>query len=229
MAARPDHPTSEIDRLSRIIQDRPLFGETKLVAIDGRGGAGKSSLAKLLKARMQNSKVVSVDDFPCSPEEHPFHPSGTQTEISFSRLINEVLTPLKEGREARFRKRSWWSTNLDKLHEEQQIVPGGLVFIEGCFSLRYELRDYYDLRIWIECNLKEALQRSISRDGEEIRYHYDETMILLNCVKSQGDDTSKVRDSISSTNDYHGLSGHLSFNSGQAVTNRIYSIEKVSS
>ncbi|WP_370541796.1 hypothetical protein [Alicyclobacillus sp. SO9] len=49
-------------------------------------------------------------------------------------------------------------------------VPlGGIVIVEGVYSLRKELFDQYDLSIWIDCPRDVRLSRGLERDGEEAR------------------------------------------------------------
>jgi uridine kinase len=57
----------EKDSLNKIIQDveaknRPNGLPVKIIAIDGRGGAGKSTLADKL-AKELNAEVLHIDDF----------------------------------------------------------------------------------------------------------------------------------------------------------------------
>ena len=53
----------DLDALTNAISATVPGSTTKLVAIDGRGGAGKSSLACELADRLDNATVVAVDDF----------------------------------------------------------------------------------------------------------------------------------------------------------------------
>lgn len=54
---------------------------------------------------------------------------------------------------------------------------------------------------------------------------YDETMLLLNCIKKDPD-TTKVANCIANTNDYQGFSGKFSFAGGQTVKNRVIAIKE---
>lgn len=44
--------------------------------------------------------------------------------------------------------------------------PEGTVIIEGCYSTRDELREYYDFTIWVDCPREQRLVRGLERDGE---------------------------------------------------------------
>ena len=75
-------PSQVYRRILECIDTCPTRGATKFVAIDGRGGSGKSYLAAQLMSIDPSLKLLSVDDFPCRDEEYPFHPTGVQTRIS---------------------------------------------------------------------------------------------------------------------------------------------------
>ena len=98
-------PSLSLSQMLTAIERTPAASETKLVAIDGRGGSGKSSLAEALSRSRLAAQVVHVDDFPFRTSEYPFHPSGTQTRVNLDRLITEVLLPLRAGRRAVLRSR----------------------------------------------------------------------------------------------------------------------------
>ncbi len=159
-----------IDTLSYILErinQTPAKGRTKLIAIDGRGGSGKSSLAKLLLEASPDFQLLSVDAFPCLPTEHPFDPSGTQTHINWKRLLDEALLPLIHGEDANFIRTPWWRGQA--IGPSETVRAGGTVIVEGCYSLLRHLRDRYDLTIWVECQVETAIENAIKRDGEEIR------------------------------------------------------------
>lgn len=153
------------------IHSSPQKGATKLVALDGRGGSGKSQLARQLMMLDSRLKLIELDVFPCSPSEHPYHRTGTQTRLNTDRLQFEALIPLRDGKPASFQVTFWWET-----HETGSIIsvpPGGTVLVEGCYSLLTELRMFYDYSVWVECPASEAMERAIARDGENIRLQWE--------------------------------------------------------
>lgn len=150
-------------------------GETKLVAIDGRGGSGKSFLAAKLVALHPTWSILPVDDFPCPPKKYPFHSQGTQTRIDFERLRDEGLSPLLRGKDARYLRTPWWKSQ--EIGPMQEVSAGGTVIVEGCYSLLPDLRDYYDLKIWIECDIEHAIEKALLRDGADIRQIWEEVYV----------------------------------------------------
>lgn len=75
-------------------------------------------------------------------------------------MRDQVLTPLGEGRDARYQRYDWASDNLQEWHD---IPVGGIVIIEGVYSLRQELRGFHDLRIWVDCPKAAYLARGLER------------------------------------------------------------------
>jgi uridine kinase len=122
---------------------------TRLVGIDGAGGAGKSTLAATL-----SDKIVSTDDFVTAPWEW----------YDFERLRREVIEPLQRGEPARYQRMDWTDGELKDWHV---VEPGGVVVIEGVAALDVSLRDAYDHRIWVETPREICFRRGLERDGED--------------------------------------------------------------
>ena len=57
--------------------------------------------------------------------------------------------------------------------EWHDVSTGGIVIIEGVFSIRNELASFYDVRIWVETPEGVCLERGYARDGEEGRELWD--------------------------------------------------------
>jgi uridine kinase len=132
------------------------------VAIDGRGGSGKTRLVRQLVALDPSLKRLPLDHFPCRADEHPFHPSGVQTRISCARVL-ETLRSLTQNMAAVYERTFWWHTDRDSA--TLQIEPGGTVLVEGSYALLKDLRPLLDFAIWIECPPALALARALAREA----------------------------------------------------------------
>jgi uridine kinase len=131
-----------------------------LVAIDGPGGAGKSTLAALLTSHLGDATVVPTDDFAASDD-----PLGW-----WRRMRDDVIEPIAEGRGARFRRRDFLSGQL----LEWVTVPAARVtIVEGVSSSRREWSDRLCFRIWVETPREERLRRGLERDGVDARALWD--------------------------------------------------------
>jgi uridine kinase len=152
-------------------------GRTALVAIDGGGGAGKSSLAKKLEAHLTAAdlpvSIVEVDDF-FLPLGHrspaPSSENAIGSDFDWLRLRDQVLNPLRHGRPARYGRYDWAT---DEVKEQREVLPHGVVIVEGVYSSRRELADLYDFRVWVECSRDLRLSRGLARDGEGARRRWE--------------------------------------------------------
>ncbi|MEV6244248.1 hypothetical protein [Lentzea sp. NPDC051838] len=160
MRLRPGEPEASgwrVERLSEVVRrlrEPAPAGRPVLVAIDGRGGAGKSSLAERLRAVVAASAVVHTDDVAWNHAY--FDWSGL--------LIENIVKPLHRGEAVEFRPRAW----------VEHHRPGGIrvaagtdvVWIEGTGIIREELVPWFDASIWVQGDLDEQERRLVVRDGD---------------------------------------------------------------
>jgi len=131
-----------------------------LIAIDGPGGAGKSTFAELIKKEIPLFDVVKMDDFYLPSAErgskgyHNFH---------VEKLVEEVITPFMNDEAIKYSKYNWIE---DKI-EGEYTVSGNYLIIEGVYSTSDQLKDYYDKKIWVDCHRDIRLHRGLVRDGEK--------------------------------------------------------------
>jgi len=125
-------------------------GGLVLVGIGGRGGAGKSTLARAVP----DAEIVSTDEF--------WDGEG----FDIPRLRREVVEPLSDGRPAQFASYDWTER---RRRGSRTVQPEGIVVVEGVCALHRTLRDAYAVRIWVEAPADVRLTRGLARDGEEAR------------------------------------------------------------
>ncbi|HZU66539.1 MAG TPA: AAA family ATPase [Ktedonobacteraceae bacterium] len=136
---------------------------TRIIAIDGPGGAGKSSFAEQLSQQLGNAPILHTDDF--ASWENPLN--------WWPRLLRQVLEPLSHNETARYQRYDWVTKRLAEWHE---IQPAGYLLLEGVSSSREAFRPYLTFSIWIETPRQERLQRGLQRDGEAARPQWEEWM-----------------------------------------------------
>ncbi|WP_319633404.1 uridine kinase family protein [Paenibacillus psychroresistens] len=138
--------------------------KTLVIGIDGGGAAGKSTLARKFQYLNDDVTVVHMDDFYYPTKERKL--INHQTEIGgnwdWNRVLNQVLVPIKQNENGYYQIYDW---DNDILTEWHTVPIGGIVIIEGCYSLRKELSFLYDVRIWIESPQDIRLERGVQRDG----------------------------------------------------------------
>jgi uridine kinase len=149
-----------LELLDELAAARP--GETVWVGVDGFGGAGKSTLADAIAARVPRAAVVRIDDFwgPSIPE------------WDWPRFRTQVLAPLLDDREARYQV---WDWDADVGAEWRAVPPGTIVVVEGVSSTRSEAGVPWDLTIWVDAPREQRLRRALERDGAAMmhRWHDD--------------------------------------------------------
>ena len=147
-------PAPEPFDLTTLLRARAArAGRTKLVGIDGHGGAGKSSLADLLSDMLQ-AEVVHTDDFASWDNPKNWRPH----------LIELVLEPIAAGAQSLSYPRSkWWEG-----HDREPIVGQpvtNMMILEGGRSLRSEFRPYLSIGMFVVAPRDVCLERGIARDA----------------------------------------------------------------
>jgi energy-coupling factor transporter ATP-binding protein EcfA2 len=148
-----------VERLSDVVRrlrSTDVTGRPLVVAIDGRGGAGKSTLVEQLRAIVPASGVVHTDDI-----------AWNQAYFDWADLLVEgVLRPLRQGEPVEFRPPAW----VDHHRTGAIRVPAGMdvVWVEGTGIIRAELAPWIDASIWVQGDLDEQERRLVARDGDSI-------------------------------------------------------------
>lgn len=123
-----------------------------MVAVDGRGASGKSTLARALAEALPDAVVVRTDDVAW---HHSF--------FGWADLMaSGVLEPARAGRAVAFRPPAWEERGRPGAIE----VPAGtrFVVIEGTGASRRDLDEFLDFRIWVQSDFFAAERRGIDRD-----------------------------------------------------------------
>ncbi len=148
-----------------------------IIAIDGRCGAGKSTLAKTLEEKLGVS-VVHMDDFFLQPHQRTVErlsePGGN---VDYERMEKEVLEPLKNGDgQVSYRR---FDCKTMCMQEERRVDTSRAVVVEGSYSCHPRLKKYYDLTIFLDVDSETQLQRLRKRVGEERLQMFIEKWIPL--------------------------------------------------
>lgn len=151
--AGPWEAVSSAELVARILDSADVPEERPLiVAVDGRSGGGKSTLANLLAGAMPRSTVVHTDDV--AWHESMFDWADL--------LVTGVLEPLRRGEAVSYRPPAW------AIHERTGSidVPAGLaaVIVEGVGAGRRELSDLIDVLVWVQSDYAEAERLGLARD-----------------------------------------------------------------
>lgn len=147
---------------ARIRNLRPSCGSVRLVAVDGPAGAGKTTFAGRLGARLR-CQVIHSDDFPVPWEEGP---GGW-----FHALESQVLRPLQEGLAGGFRRYDWVRGTYAEL---VTVPPAPVLIIEGVGTARASVAGLPAYTVWVEAPEEVRLRRVLERDGPELEPRWRE-------------------------------------------------------
>ncbi|MEW1692933.1 uridine kinase [Streptomyces sp. NPDC091265] len=135
-------------------------GATKIVAIDGTGGSGKTTLAGAVAEHIDGAVIVHFDDFyrPMSDRqrEQLDAEQGYHRYFDWERLRDQVLIPLRDGQAALYQIYDW---NTGQLEAWREIDSGTVVIVEGVYSTRPELAPYYHFTAYVDTPRDVCLQR----------------------------------------------------------------------
>ena len=137
-----------------------------VIAVDGRGAGGKSTLAAVLSSAVPGSVVVHTDDIAW---HHGF--------FNWAELVRDgVFIPAHDGQDVHYRPPAWEVRG----REGAVTVPAGcpLLILEGCGAAREELMPWIDVVVWVQSDTEKAKVRGLVRDGgtAEAEAFWDEWM-----------------------------------------------------
>jgi uridine kinase len=151
--------------LAADVLGRPaLLGATRLVAVDGPSGAGKTMFAnRLANAFDWRVPIVRTDDFL----------DGWADQVTFwPRLEEWVLGPLRRGDPGRYRRYDWQAQRFGD--EWFTVPPEPVVLLEGVTAARAEIRPELTLSVFVTAPAELCLARALWRDGPELRAYLEE-------------------------------------------------------
>lgn len=148
-----------------IVEDiRALAAVNPVVIIDGRSGAGKTSLARTLVERWPISgrvQLVALDSI---------YPGWDGLRDGVDRALDGVLRPHGRGYLGEWRR--WdWEHGVEA--ESHAVDPALGVLIEGSGILTSATAAIADVRVWLESAEPGRKARALDRDGDTYRPHWD--------------------------------------------------------
>lgn len=130
-----------------------LGGLYVTVAIDGPSGAGKSTVASLVRGRLGSDAAVVVGDDFYADIDWSFRGELTPAEAykrnyDWRRLADQILVPARSGAgRLRYQRYDW---DRERPGGWVEVSTPSVVIVEGIYLLRPELRDLFDLRVWVD-------------------------------------------------------------------------------
>ncbi|MDG4789421.1 hypothetical protein O7626_26435 [Micromonospora sp. WMMD1102] len=146
---------SYADCAVRILNRPARLGRTRLVAVDGPSGAGKTVFASRLAAAFEVTvPVVHTDDLL----------DGWADQFTFwPRLEEWILAPLRAGRPARYRRYDWIRGRFGP--DWIVLPPAPVVIVEGVSSARAAIAAEVTLAVFVSAPARLCRDRTLARDG----------------------------------------------------------------
>lgn len=137
--------------IDKLMQTKPQ----SIVALEGGSASGKSTLGDML-SKVYDCNLFHMDDFFLRPEQRTterFAEIGGN--VDYERFNEEVLLPLWRGEGVDYRR---YNCSTQLVERAERFQPKALNIVEGAYSLHPQLRDKYDLRVFLK--ITPQLQRT---------------------------------------------------------------------
>ncbi|ABM09207.1 aminodeoxychorismate synthase component I [Paenarthrobacter aurescens] len=135
-----------------------------IIAVDGRSGAGKTTLAVELAARLRQHHKVSLFHL------EDIYPGWNGLMPGIERYVATVLAPLSDGLAA-----EWTSWDWEKHYDGglNVTLPAEIVIVEGVGAAADAARPMLDAVVWVEASGDERRRRALTRDGSTYEPYWD--------------------------------------------------------
>ncbi len=128
---------------------------TRWIGIDGFGAAGKSTLAALIAAEVEDSVVVPIDHF------------GRSRLRDWDRdlFVAQVVEPILDGRPGRYQR---WDLVADEGLDWVVVPIDRPIIVEGVSATDVRLPVPWDVRLWMDVPAEVRRARIAHRDTPEL-------------------------------------------------------------
>ncbi|MCX6430662.1 MAG: hypothetical protein NTX12_06840 [Actinobacteria bacterium] len=146
--------------LHDLLSQEPRCGGTHVLAIDGRAGAGKTTLALELFLALSLKRSVTVIHL-----DEIYDGWDGALGFSLCRKLEHLLKDLSVGIPSKLSIYDW---SLNEYSSEKEIFPTEVLIIEGVGSAQSVVRKYATATIWLDISAPVGLSRVLERDGGSI-------------------------------------------------------------
>jgi uridine kinase len=150
--------------------------QSLLVGISGIDASGKGFITARLadKLRRTGLKVANINADgwlnlphirfdPENPAENFYHKA-----IRFDEMFEKLILPLRASRSIKITANLTEETARDYIKHEYVYAGIDVILLEGIFLFKNELKNHFDIKIWVECSFETALRRAAARAQENL-------------------------------------------------------------
>ena len=150
-----------VEAIRRLLKsDRQIL----LLAIDGRTGAGKTTIAKYLVSRF-DCNLFHLDDYYLQAHQRTperLHEVGGN--VDYERFKEEVLLPVLAGEKVHYRPFNYLTMDFDDAYA-RDIPPKRLNIFEGTYSMHPYFGDPFQYHIFMDVKYPQQIANVIDRQG----------------------------------------------------------------
>lgn len=131
------------------------------IVIDGRSGAGKTTLADEVAGALTGAALVHLDDL---------YPGWDGLADASAAVHDRVLAPHARGRSPQWRR---WDWDASAWAEEHTCDPRRPLVVEGAGALTRRSAAIATVSVWLDGEASVRRARALARDGETYAPHWE--------------------------------------------------------
>ncbi len=135
-----------------------------IIAVDGRSGAGKTTVALELAALLRRHRTVSLFHL------EDIYPGWDGLADGVAGYVRSVLEPLAHGLPAQWTAWDWEAGNDGA---SRTTAAADVVLVEGVGAAHGRARDLVDVVVWVDAPARQRKRRALERDGQTYAPFWD--------------------------------------------------------
>lgn len=162
--------------LLKAIDSRLQTDQRTLLAIDGRCGSGKTTLADFL-AEIYHCDVIRMDDFFLPFEQKtPERLSEPGGNVDRERFYEQIILPYQASQPLSY---GCYNCMEGRISIQKKAEQQPLLIVEGSYCLHPLLQGAYDLKVFSTCSPELQSARILKRNGETMYRRFAEQWIPM--------------------------------------------------
>ena len=177
--------------IDKLLKSKPHV----VIAIDGKCGGGKSTLASIL-TEVYSANLIHMDDFYLPAElRTPDRLGEIGGNIHYECFTSQVIPALSELKNCNndtagsFKDYMYQLFDCHVMNYKNKLATISdlpLTIVEGSYSLRPEFRNAYDLKIFLDISPETQKKRLLARNGEEAYKNFESKWIPMELKYFEG-------------------------------------------